>query len=325
MAKSPRRSSDSARPARKAGESPRTRGPSTVAEAPETSAAAVSLPFSPTCCCVDALRLMAQQVSIDPGASSKPLDTDDGLIIATTAVAMHALPHTDVHDTIDQIARLAEAVETRLTTDNPQARLAHLHEVLFEEYGFCGNNGDYYNPRNSYLPSVLQSRRGLPIAMAMVYKLVAGKLGLRSWGVGLPGHFLAGVDCHGPMLIDCFNGGRIIDRDDAVKLVRDTAGPEAEFDDTMLRPVTHRHWVTRLIQNLLQIHSSAGNYTDVAAMLEFELVLWPDQLHLQRDLGLVLARIGQPRPAAKWLGGYLAAKPEDPQRGDLEELLNVLG
>ena len=41
-------------------------------------------------------------------------------------------------------------------------------------------------------------------------------------------------------------------------------------------------------------------------------------------LALVLARIGQPRPAAKWLSRYLAARPEDPQRADLEELLSVL-
>ena len=285
------------------------------------------LPFSPACCCVDAFRLVAAQMQPLPGSSRKQrrLDTEEGLLAASVAVAMHALPQTHVADVDAQIQKLADAVREGLSEEaSPQAIMAHLHQVLFDDYGFCGNSTDYYNPRNSYLPGVLKTRRGLPIAMAMIYKLVAGRLGLRAWGVGLPGHFVAGVDCHGPVLVDCFHGGRLIDRNDAQKLVEETAGPEAEFDDTMLRPVTHRHWVTRLIQNLLQIHSSAGSYNDVAAMLELELVLWPDQLHLQRDLGLVLARIGQPRPAARWLKGYLEQRPDDPQRSDLEELLSVL-
>ena len=94
---------------------------------------------------------------------------------------------------------------------------------------------------------------------------------------------------------------------------------------TCLRPVTHRHWITRLIQNLLQSYTASGRYVDVAAMLELELLLWPDQCHLQRDLGLVLARLGQQRQAAGWLSRYLDQRPDDPQRSDLEELLGVLG
>lgn len=252
------------------------------------------------------------------------LDGDEGLLAAAVAVAMHALPQTELADVEADVATIADAAGGHVQNNSEQAKLAYLHQTLFDEYAFRGNGQDYYNPRNSYLPCVLKSRRGLPIMLAMVYKLAAGRMGLKSWGVGLPGHFVAGVDCHGPALVDCFNGGRLLDREDALELVHDTAAEEAEFDDSMLRPVTHRHWITRLIQNLLQIHSTAGNYTDVAAMLEFELLLWPDQLHLQRDLGLVLARIGQPRPAAAWLDRYLKERPDDPQRGDLEELLAVL-
>ncbi|MEL7238517.1 MAG: tetratricopeptide repeat protein, partial [Planctomycetota bacterium] len=132
------------------------------------------------------------------------------------------------------------------------------------------------------------------------------------------------VDCHGPMLVDCFHGGRTLDREDAEDRVKACCGEEADFREDMLRPVTHRHWVTRLIQNLLQTYTTAGQYSDVAAMLEFELVLWPDQLHLERDLGLVLARLGQTAAATTWINRYLKQRPDDPQRGDLEELLGVL-
>ena len=311
---------------------PRSTSPTTK---PDTSARVhapalpADLPFVPACCHPEAFALLQAQMQPEPAGlehagRKRRLDGDDGLLSAAAAVAMHAMSDTDMSECETELQRLADAAASNVKSAGDQAKMAYLHQVLFEEYGFRGNGQDYYNPRNSFLPCVLRSRRGLPIMLAMIYKLVAGRLGLRSWGVGLPGHFVAGVDCHGPALVDCFHGGRLLDRDNAIELVHETAGPDAEFDESMLRPVTHRHWITRLIQNLLQIHSAAGNYTDVAAMLEFELLLWPDQLHLQRDLGLVLARVGQPRPAAAWLDKYLQQRPDDPQRADIEELLNVL-
>ena len=308
--------------------------------APAAPTGSAAWPFSPACCQPEAFALMHEQTApLAPARDDRParrqLDTDDGLFAAACAVALHAKPTLDVSASAEQLDALADAVRNNwpnadgsagVVNDRPpQAILAHLHRVLFEDAGFRGNGGDYYHVGNSFLPTVLTTKRGLPISLALVYKLVAGRLGVRCWGVGLPGHFVAGVDCHGPILVDCFHGGRLLDRRDAEERVAACAGSDAGFNDDMLRPVTHRHWVTRLIQNLLQSYTAAGRYADVAAMLEIELLLWPDQLHLQRDLGLVLARLGEPRPASQWLGRYLANRPDDPQRADLEELLGVLG
>jgi hypothetical protein len=54
------------------------------------------------------------------------------------------------------------------------------------------------------------------------------------------------------------------------------------------------------------------------------MLLWPGQTHLQRDLALVLARIGMSQPASIWLDKYLKSNPNDPQRTDLKQLLDVL-
>jgi regulator of sirC expression with transglutaminase-like and TPR domain len=79
-----------------------------------------------------------------------------------------------------------------------------------------------------------------------------------------------------------------------------------------------------MLQNLLHIFGAAHRYNDLAAMLELEMLLWPGQIHLQRDLALVLARIGQSHAASQWLNQYLRCNPDDPQKGDLEQLLEVL-
>jgi regulator of sirC expression with transglutaminase-like and TPR domain len=292
-------------------------------------------PFAPTCCEPDAFALLHEQ-TIASADGVRPLDGDAGLVAAACAVASHADPTTDmdvvdeaIEDLADDAASVFDSREQAVdrAADAPQAVAAYLHAAMFDRLNFRGDADDFYHPHNSFLPRVLERRRGLPISLSLVYKLVAGRLGLRAWGVGLPGHFVAGIDlgiAGRTTWIDAYHGGRVLDRQDAAERVAACAGPDTGFDEEMLRPVTHRHWATRLIQNLLQAYTSDGRHADVAAMLELEILLWPDQPHLRRDLGLVLARLGQTRPASRWLGSYLQHRPNDPQRTELEELLTAL-
>jgi regulator of sirC expression with transglutaminase-like and TPR domain len=203
--------------------------------------------------------------------------------------------------------------------------LAHLHEHLFDELGFVGDTESYYSESNSFLPSVLQSRRGLPITLSLIYKSVAQRLGIRAWGVALPGHFLVGVDAgDGAMLVDPFARGRILTADEAHDRLVEIFGQEVEWSSDLLQPATNRHWLTRMLQNLLANYGAAERYTDVAAMLELEMLLWPRESRLQRDLALVLARCGMMEAAGVWLNRYLKNNPDDPQESDLKQLLEVL-
>jgi regulator of sirC expression with transglutaminase-like and TPR domain len=271
----------------------------------------------PLCSSPMAFDLMRRQVA--------QMDSPDALLNGAIAISMHQLEHVDPAR-IDRITQsYADAVRKRVRGTQPQALVAHLHEFLFEEQGFTGNTDDYYNTANSYLPVVLECKRGLPITLSLIYKLVAERVGLRVHGVGLPGHFMVALeDADTAMLIDPFSGGRMMTADEAYERVRAAFGPEVEWTEELLQPVSNLHWLTRMLQNLLHIFGGAGRYADVAAMLELEMLLWPGQTHLQRDLALVLARIGMSQPASIWLDKYLKSNPNDPQRTDLKQLLDVL-
>lgn len=274
-------------------------------------------PSLPQCCTPDAFELMRRQVA--------SIDSADALLNGAIAISMHQLEQVDPNRVDRILQSYADTVRKRVRGAQPQAMIAHLHEFLFEEQGFAGNTDDYYNTANSYLPSVLESKRGLPIALSLIYKIVAERIGLRVYGVGLPGHFMVALDEGGSaMLIDAFSGGRVLTADEAFERVRAAFGPEVEWSTDLLLPVSNLHWLTRMIQNLLHIFGGAGRYADVAAMLELEMLLWPGQTHLQRDLALVLARIGLSQPASIWLDKYLRSNPDDPQKTDLKQLLDVL-
>lgn len=279
----------------------------------------------PVCCTPAAFGLLS--------TIAGSVDSPDALLRGAVAIAMHERGDVDVAAVEAALQGYADTVRSRVRGRQPQALMAHLHEVLFEEEGFRGNTQDYYDSANSYLPSVIATKRGLPITLSLVYKLVADRLGLKAWGVGLPGHFLVGVeagDARGQdgrpalMLIDPFAGGGILTPDEAHDRIQEMFGAEAEWSEDLLRPASNRHWLTRILQNLLNVFGSANQFANVAAVLELEMVLWPNHHHLQRDLGLVLARCGMSRPASMWLDRYLRSNPDDPQRSQLKELLQVL-
>ena len=289
----------------------------------------------PVCCSPGAFELL--------GKAAANIDSPDALMNGAVAIAMHQMEDVDAAAVDAQLQGYADTVRSRVRGRQPQALLAHLHAVLFDEEGFSGNTDDYYNPANSYLPAVLETKRGLPITLSLIYKLVADRLGLRTWGVGLPGHFLVAVEAvdaaaarekngkagdasegPAPMLVDAFAAGRILTADEAHARLQEMFGAEAEWSEEMLRPASNRHWLTRILQNLLNVFGSANQFADVAAVLEMEMLLWPNHHHLQRDLGLVLARCGMSRPASMWLDRYLRSNPDDPQRSQLKELLQVL-
>jgi regulator of sirC expression with transglutaminase-like and TPR domain len=274
-------------------------------------------PPLPICCTPQAFQLLSTHV--------QTLNSPDALLGGAIAVSLHALNDVDPFSIDATLQRFADTVRQRVRGAQPQAILAHLHDVLFEEEGFAGNTDDYYNTNNNLLPIVLETKKGLPITLSLIYKSVAGRLGLRAYGINLPGHFLVGIDIDGsPLMIDPFAKGRMINQDEAHERLRQIFGDEVEWSDELLKPASHRLWLTRMLQNLLNTYGSKGQYLEVAAMLEMEMLLWPGEVRLQRDLALVLARCGLSQPARQWLDRYLKSNPDDPQTHDLKQLLEVL-
>ncbi len=278
------------------------------------------MPALPLCCDPTAFKYMRRQI--------KSLESPDSLLQAALAIAMHQMDGFKPETVDRSLQTYADMIRSRVKGNQPQALLAHLHELMFDEQKFSGNTEDYYNPENSYVPAVLKSKHGLPITLSLIYKTIGERVGLRIHGIGLPGHFVVAVEngdsTGNAQIIDPFRGGQSVSADEAHERIQEAYGPEVEWSEEYLKPVSNLHWLTRMLQNLLHVFGGIGEYQNVAAMLELEMLLWPDQTHLQRDLALVLARLDRAEPASVWLDHYLKTNPDDPQKQDLERLLDVL-
>ena len=212
------------------------------------------------------------------------LETTRGLFRAAFAIARHEYPHSDVSHSERTIDDLAETVRKRVHSESIDARLAHLHDVLFEVVGFVGNVDDYYDPGNSYLPEVIRTRRGLPITLVLIYKCVAEQIGLTVRGINSPGHFLAAVSAANDngdlatgstawMYVDPFYGGELLNNADVSRRITDSTGIVVDNSSELLKVATHRQWLTRMLNNLLAVFAHTGNERNLYAMQELHQLL----------------------------------------------------
>jgi regulator of sirC expression with transglutaminase-like and TPR domain len=140
-----------------------------------------------------------------------------------------------------------------------------INRVLFHEAGFHGNTERYEDPRNSYLPSVLARRTGLPISLSIVYLLVARRLGLELDPVGLPGHFIVGCFLgDAPFFIDPFERGAFRTRGELLLFLRSRGFDPAPQD---LCPTPAREVLARCCRNLAA-HCAAAGEANRARMFE---------------------------------------------------------
>ncbi len=204
------------------------------------------------------------------------LEQPVGLINGAIAIAMHEMNDVSVSMVDLTLRGLAQRIRSRVRSDNVQALLAHAHDVLFDEEGFTGNVDDYHNPFNSYLPAVLDTRRGIPITLSLVYKAVVERLGLTVHGINAPGHFLVAVQApgeHSTMIVDPFFGGRAMSSEEAADRAQQVMGRPVAQPQLLIQIASHRQWLLRMLNNLHGIFAQQRRANDTLAMAELRALL----------------------------------------------------
>lgn len=134
-----------------------------------------------------------------------------------------------------------------------------MRRVIGIRHGIGGNVDDYSNPDNSYLNRVLETRRGIPISLSILWMEVGRRAGIEMQGAGLPGHFVVYA---GGQMVDPFHYGEAIGFDEAAALIANALGGEPRLDKRWLEPVEGPAIIRRLVRNLLNHYESHGPVPD---------------------------------------------------------------
>ena len=270
--------------------------------------------------------------ALDYFASLVADDASLPLLEAAVAVAQHDYPRLDVQTTLAEVDTLAARLKRRLAADAaPMQRLRLLNRFFFQELGFSGNVNDYYDPRNSYVHCVLETRRGIPITLALLYVELANQVGLDACGISFPGHFLAKVHMpQGEIVIDPFTG-QSMSRDalDALLVPYRRRGARNGLGDaplvSFLQPAQPREVIARMLRNLKEVFRSSQDAARLLGISERLVILLPEAWEERRDRGLVHAALGARFPAMADLAGYLEHAPAAPDRPAIRKRLAELG
>ncbi|MDX2185943.1 MAG: transglutaminase-like domain-containing protein [Opitutaceae bacterium] len=203
---------------------------------------------------------------------SDPLSEFKGFIrsmnhdLETGAMLLCRVRHPDANvqlcaELLDQLAQRSRELMTEPMTIREKCRV--INRVLFHEHGLHGNQEHYSDPLNSFVDQVLLRRKGIPIALSLVYLFVARRLGLPLEPVGLPGHFVVGCFSEEPIFfVDPFERGIFYTPEEVSSAIRShpIAPKSLAFGPTPAREV-----LCRCCRNLV-LHYAAANHADMSRL-----------------------------------------------------------
>ena len=247
---------------------------------------------------------------------------DEAIDLAETALALAALERPKV--ALDWYRRhLADLVLA--CAREAEAGPAALCRVIANDYGYHGDVQTYEDLQNANLMRVIDRRKGLPVALGILYLHVARAQGWAAVGLNFPGHFLIRVDAGAArVIIDPFHEGQICDAAFLRGLLKTVSGNDAELLPEHYQPVGDREILLRLQNNIklrLLQSDQAERATDVLGTM---LTIAPDHAGLWREAGLIHAHLGNVRAAVGALERVMVLANDDRILHEAARLLQQL-
>lgn len=204
-----------------------------------------------------------------------------GMII----LSRYQYPDLDENKLKKQLAQIKQDVWLELHDDlTALEKVKIINHVLFEIHQFSGNIGNYHAPQNSFINAVLETKKGNPLMLSVVYALICKELGIPVYGINLPQHFvLAYVNDYANLIdvtnttlsnnilfyINPFSKGLIFNKKDIDQFLKQlNLDPEAKY----YLPCSNQDIIKRCIQNLIHSYDKLGHEDKVNDLKKLEKI-----------------------------------------------------
>jgi len=200
--------------------------------------------------------------------SSSP---DKDLLEGSILIAKYQYPGLDELKIKESIQNLRKDIWLELN-DNQTSfeKVKIFNRIFFDLYQFSGDTKHYHSPVNSFINTVLESKKGNPLSLCLLYSIVAQSLDLPIYGVNLPNHFvLAYMDEYHAnhfgqvqndfgvlFYINAFSKGTIFDVKEIEQFLNDL---NIEHKREYFEPCSNTAIIKRMLTNLIFAFQQIGN------------------------------------------------------------------
>ncbi len=217
-------------------------------------------------------------------------------------------PELDISKYIEKLNEIGNSLKFSIKkSDNPTYKISVLNEHLFQNWGFQGDKDDYYNPKNNFLNDVIEKKSGIPITLAIIYTEIAKYIGLDLRIVGFPSHIV--VKYGEEMILDPFNGGKLLSSDDLNDILFQKYGEEVKFSPEYLNEIMPEKILIRMTRNLKNSYVQSYAYDMAMRCINMTLALEPISSEEIRDKGILEDRLLNHDQALTYLNQYLEINP----------------
>lgn len=200
------------------------------------------------------------------------LETDkDNLINGALIIARYQYPDLNEGKILKKIEKIRRDVWIELN-DNLTAleQVKVINHVLFTIHGFSGNTQNYHAPQNSFINNVLETKKGNPLSLAILYSEIARSVGVPVFGVNLPEHFIlvykdessivpVNVEEQNPRLlfyVNPFSKGSVFGPKEIDNFLKQL---KLKKEKSFYEPCSNVEIITRMIHNLIFSFTKLGH------------------------------------------------------------------
>lgn len=229
----------------------------------------------------------------------------DLLEAALALSALHREEPVDLAPLRQHVKAMADAVADLVHRRG--AAPERLAEVIARSYAYRGDSETYDDLQNADLARVIERRKGLPVALSILYLHIARAEGWDAEGLAFPAHFLIRVAIDGARhVVDPFHEGAVRDAAELRELLQKVLGADAELSPVHFDPVPDRDVLLRLENNVRLRLVRKEDWPGAARSLERMLAIAPDRPELLFEMGQLDARLDKRRAAITSFERFLA-------------------
>lgn len=210
---------------------------------------------------------------------------DKDLLAGALVVARYQYPGLDEDAIRADIAKITQDVWLEISTKNTALEKVRIfNKIFFGTHRFKGNSKNYLSPLNSFINTVLESRKGNPLSLCLLYSIIAQRNDMPVYGVNLPNHFiLAYMDeykvkhamgennGYGVLFyINPFSRGSIFDENEIKDFLTSLSLSQLR---EYFEPCSNTQIIKRMLTNLVAAFQEVGNAEKVNELKELRDIL----------------------------------------------------